>query len=447
MFVCGGGAATHCRKTVRSRVAARCKPLQRRQLRGGRSGCSIQHTRVRMESFLSAAAARSAAAAMPSTTGSSVSGSWTARALALAMASHPRLGASAELSVSRVAASRDLLLAIFRHVTLTVPDDAPTLCSALRMAVPWQRILLRRGEYLVSSLDSDHPGSSVLRLRSPVHVVGEPGTIVRGTLIFEASCAGGSLSDLRIDDGGDCCIRCHGGTYELSRLRLRCSHGAALLADGSAQATLTDCVLGGESEQEVGRHVMISAYGSLQVQGGAKRACYGVVCRDDASVLARTCSLRECSEAAALLAHRARLQLWGCHISACPAAAFMAGQGRGRLLELTGCTLEGIPERRLWADADRPRAFVWGDGNHWLKLLSKQRGSGDEEDDEENDDGDDDDDALDDTRMSLLPPPERRGAGSEDSDSDSLEDEEFADMERLMEELDQAALQEAQLQR
>ena len=112
-----------------------------------------------------------------------------------------------------------------------------------------------------------------------------------------------------------------------------------------------------------------------------------------------------------------------------------------------GYTLEGIPERRLWADADRPRAFVWGEGNHWLKLLSKQRGSGDEEDDEENDDGDDDDDALDDTRMSLLPPPERRGAGSEDSDSDSLEDEEFADMERLMEELDQAALQEAQLQR
>ena len=119
--------------------------------------------------------------------------------MALAMASHPRLGAYSEPSVRQVAASRDLLLAIFRHVTLTVPDDAPTLHCALRKALPWQRILLRCGEYLVSSLDNDHPGSSVLRLRSPVHIVGEPGTIIRGTLIFEASCAGGSLSDLRID--------------------------------------------------------------------------------------------------------------------------------------------------------------------------------------------------------------------------------------------------------
>jgi len=66
---------------------------------------------------------------------------------------------------------------------------------------------------------------------------------IRGTLIFEASCAGGSLSDLRIDDGGDCCIRCHIGTYDLTQLRLRCSHGAALLVDGRAQATHTDCVL------------------------------------------------------------------------------------------------------------------------------------------------------------------------------------------------------------
>ena len=226
-----------------------------------------------MDSFLDAVSTR-AADAVSSSRGADIgSGSWTTRAMALAMASHPRLGAYSEPSVRQVAASRDLLLAIFRHVTLTVPDDAPTLHCALRKALPWQRILLRCGEYLVSSLDNDHPGSSVLRLRSPVHIVGEPGTIIRGTLIFEASCAGGSLSDLRIDDGGDCCIRCHGGTYDLTRLRLRCSHGAALLVDGRAQATLADCVLGGESEYEIGRHVMISAYGSLQVQGGAKRAC------------------------------------------------------------------------------------------------------------------------------------------------------------------------------
>ena len=154
-----------------------------------------------MDSFLDAVSTR-AADAVSSSRGADIgSGSWTTRAMALAMASHPRLGAYSEPSVRQVAASRDLLLAIFRHVTLTVPDDAPTLHCALRKALPWQRILLRCGEYLVSSLDNDHPGSSVLRLRSPVHIVGEPGTIIRGTLIFEASCAGGSLSDLRIDDG------------------------------------------------------------------------------------------------------------------------------------------------------------------------------------------------------------------------------------------------------
>lgn len=380
-----------------------------------------------------------------------VSGGWASRALALAMASHPRLGADTLPAVGQVAASHDLLVAIFKHITLVVPDDAPTLCSALRRALPWQRILLRRGEYLVSSMDSDQPGSSVLRLRSPVHIEGEAGTIVRGTLIFEAGNAGGSLSDMRIDDGGDCCIRCHGGTYLLERLRLRCSHAAALLADGGAQVTLTDCVLGGESEHEIGRHVMLSAYGSLQVQGGAKRACYGLVARDDASVTAVTSTLRECSEAALLLAHRARVQLRRCGISNCPAAAFMAGRGRGRLLELAGCTLEGIAERRLWADADRPRAFVWGDGNHWIRKLSKRRagavaaaddGGGAHGDGTGYGDLDDGGDGYAD--LGVLPPQERRGAGSDDSDSDSLEEEEFADMERLMAELDGAALQEAQ---
>ena len=174
-----------------------------------------------------------------------------------------------------------------------------------------------------------------------------------------------------------------------------------------------------------------------------------MVVRDDAAVLAQTCSLRECSEAAVLLAHRARAQLRGCHLSDCPTAAFMAGQGRGRLIELTGCTLEGIPERRLWADADRPKVFVWGEGNHCVRSLRRPRGNGDDGGgggSHDDDDDDDDDEAIDDTRLSMLPPQERRGAASDDSDSDSLEDEEFADMERLMEELDQAALQEAQLQ-
>ena len=426
--------------------------------------------------FLQATALRAADAGLArASTCAAAAGGWSELALALAMASHPRLGASVVSSVCKVASSPDLLLAIFKEIPLVVPDDAPTLCSALRKAAPWQRIMLGSGEFLASSPDADHPGSSVLRISAPVHISGEgeARTVVRGTLIFESSCAGASLSNLRIDDGGDCCIRCHGGRYELTRLRLRCSHGSALLADGASRVTLEDCVLGGESEHEIGRNVMISAYGSLQLQGGAKRACYGLVVREEASVLARTCALRECSEAAVLLAHRGRIQLWGCGLSGCPAAAFMAGQGRGRLLELVGCTLEGIARRRLWADEDRPRAFVWGEGNHLVRRPFGQRrrgggegggtggrGGGDgsrddceeeaaveeDEDDGEEDDGDEEDDEAEESaRMSLLPPHERRGAGSDDSDSDSLEEEEFADMERLMAELDDAALQEAQM--
>ena len=49
-----------------------------------------------------------------------------------------------------------------------------------------------------------------------------------------------------------------------------------------------------------------------------------------------------------LVAHRARLRLHGCRVSRC-AAAFMAGQHRGRSLELHGCTIERSA-RKLWAE-------------------------------------------------------------------------------------------------
>ncbi len=90
--------------------------------------------------------------------------------------------------------------------------------------------------------------------------------------------------------------------------------------------------MGGEAKSEMGVHVVLSAYGSVQDHGGtAKHACYALVTRDDADVLLRGCVLRECSEAAILLAQRSCVRLHGCHVSQC-AAAFIAGQGRGRAL-------------------------------------------------------------------------------------------------------------------
>ena len=41
--------------------------------------------------------------------------------------------------------------AIIWHIQLVVPDDIPTLASAVRLAIPGQRILIRTGEHTVSS--------------------------------------------------------------------------------------------------------------------------------------------------------------------------------------------------------------------------------------------------------------------------------------------------------
>ena len=203
------------------------------------------------------------------------------------MAAHPRLGADTASAVREVAASTDLLMNIMNNIELFVPGDAPTLPVALRRAAPWQRIVLGSGEHLVSAADEADPGSSVLRLSSPVRLRGEPGAIVRGTIILDPGCAGGEIVDLRLDDGGDCCLRCQGGVWNLERLRLRCSHAAALFACGDAKVRLVDCILGGEGENELGKHVELSAYGSVQVHGLAKRACYGMVVRDRAEVVVR----------------------------------------------------------------------------------------------------------------------------------------------------------------
>ena len=268
------------------------------------------------------------------------------------------------------------------------------------------------------------PGSSLLRIRSSVVICGEPGAIVRGTIVIESNCAGGSISDLRLEDGGDCCLRVEGGTWQLARLRLKCAHGAALKASNSSRVTLHECVMGGEAESEMGRHVMLSAYGSVQLGAIQKRSSYAIVSRDSSLVVAKECALRECSEAAILVAHRARTLLHNCTISECT-AAFIAGQGGGRALELSGCTI-AKSACKLWFDNDRPMAFVWGDGNTSMLRVRRASGEGEEEEDDEEE-------------RNIVPREEPRGYDDSDSD-DSLEEQEFAGLERLMEALDEQAL-------
>ena len=350
---------------------------------------------------------------------------WVPSAMALAMAAHERLGEYSPCSMKAVVTSPDLLLAILKNLSLVVPDDAPTLATALKRAAPWQRILLRSGEHLVDSRSAGDPGSSLLRIRSSVVLCGEPGAIIRGTIVIESNCAGGSISDLRLEDGGDCCLRVEGGTWQLARLRLKCAHGAALKASNSSRVTLHECVMGGEAESEMGRHVMLSAYGSVQLGAIQKRSSYAIVSRDSSLVVAKECALRECSEAAILVAHRARTLLHNCTISECT-AAFIAGQGGGRALELSGCTI-AKSACKLWFDNDRPMAFVWGDGNTSMLRVRRASGEGEEEEDD------------DDEERNIVPREEPRGYDDSDSD-DSLEEQEFAGLERLMEALDEQAL-------
>lgn len=321
------------------------------------------------------------------------------------MAAHPRLGSDALQPVKLVSTSADLLHAIMKHVALVVPDDVATLEEALRRAGPGQAIQLRGQIDLCANVHVDRP----------VHLRGEAGAVIRGMLVLRARA--GSVSDVRIDDAGDCCVRVERGHWELQRLRLRCCHASALHVSGAARVELRECVMGGDQVDEVqekGRVIIVSAYGSVQEAGLTKRACYGVVATEDAEVAASDTRMLGISEAALLVAMRARVWLTRCVVSA-TVAAMMAGSGRGRGLELSHSSFS---VQRLWADADRVRGFIWGVGNSITTASEK------EEDDEP---------------VTRLERP--RGDVSDDSSTESLDEQEYADMERLMEQLDDAALE------
>ena len=353
--------------------------------------------------------------------------SWRGAALMLAKASR---GCGCD-ALRRVANSADLLREILTHVELVVPDDVPTLAAAIKIAGTGQRIVLRRGEHLASSgRAAGAPGESLLKIDRAVDLRGEGAgaTVIRGMLVLSApAAAAGRLSALRIDDAGDCCVRVEGGRWEFAGCRLRCAHAAALALSADAHATVTDCVLGGEDEAESGAHyVRLSAYGSVQVQGLQKRACYGVVLKGAACADLERCVLRECSEAAVLVGGRTRALLRDCTVAKC-AAAFMAGSGRGRALECRGCELRA---RRLWADADRPRLAIVGAADNVVEQGDDAAASGAADGGGGGGGG----------AVDLEPSARPRGDDSDGSSTSSLEEQEFADMERLMEELDAAAM-------
>jgi hypothetical protein len=129
------------------------------------------------------------------------------------------------------------------------------------------------------------------------------------------------------------------------------------------------------------------------------------------------------SEAAVLVAHNGRVQLEASRICDAP-AALIAGQRRGRALELRG-SIVAASVKRLWADSDRPRAFVWGEG-------SRREGR-----DADFVFGEAEAEGAPESFAGVVPRGAEEGSGAS---TESLDEQEFADMERLMEELDAQAL-------
>mmetsp|Transcript_45364 Transcript_45364/g.141847 ORF Transcript_45364/g.141847 Transcript_45364/m.141847 type:complete len:366 (-) Transcript_45364:63-1160(-) len=346
-----------------------------------------------------------------------LTGAWSTTALALCMASHERLGESSPLRL--VASHADLLRCIMRFIELIVPDDAPLLAAAIARAAPGQRILLRRGEHHIDCGAALQPLSAL-----PLAIRGEVGAVVRGTLVLGAG--GGSIHGVRFDDAGGDCLRCVGGQWLLARLRLRCSHGCALRLSGGAQVTLERCTLGGESEQEMGTSVvMLSAYGSVQEAGIRKTACYALVLRNKARLRCTACTLSHCSEAALLLAENSRALLSDTLIDGAP-AAFVAGSWPGgRALELAeGCRIRRV--KRLWVDGDRPRLHVMSGDTAFVECF-----------------GEDEDEAAASLRSLHAAQREVRGDGESTTSTGSLEEQGYANIEALMEELDDMALSQA----
>eukprot|EP00873_Tetraselmis_striata_P033299 jgi/Tetstr1/453563/TSEL_040531.t1 len=272
-------------------------------------------------------------------------------AAAILLGTHRRVGRDSPLN----GLDAPVLEKILSEVEIVVPDVVDTLAEAIRQARHGQRILLRTGEYLCGALERNagyvgqKAADTVLRISKSVRIRGEPGTIIKGMLILEEGSAG-SITGVKLVDGGDCCISSAGATWQIESCHLQCGHAAAVdLRDGS-NFTLRDCRLGGEepSSSAVWYH---EAYGSVQEFGMSKRACYGLRLRGDAAISVDNCQLSHCSEAAVFLADRACVALSDCLLKE-NSCSFISGYGGGESLQARRCLVTST--KMLWADDDRP---------------------------------------------------------------------------------------------
>jgi len=137
------------------------------------------------------------------------------------------------------------------------------------------------------------------------------------------------------------------------------------------------------------------------------------------------CTLSHCSEAALLLAENSRALLSDTLIDGAP-AAFVAGSWPGgRALELAeGCRIRRV--KRLWVDGDRPRLHVMSGDTAFVECF-----------------GEDEDEAAASLRSLHAAQREVRGDGESTTSTGSLEEQGYANIEALMEELDDMALSQA----
>mmetsp|Transcript_45934 Transcript_45934/g.144450 ORF Transcript_45934/g.144450 Transcript_45934/m.144450 type:complete len:226 (-) Transcript_45934:115-792(-) len=131
------------------------------------------------------------------------------------------------------------------------------------------------------------------------------------------------------------------------------------------------------------------------------------------------------SKAALLLAENSRALLSDTLIDGAP-AAFVAGSWPGgRALELAdGCRIRRV--KRLWVDGDRPRLHVMSGDTAFVECF-----------------GEDEDEAAASLRSLHAAQREVRGDGESTTSTGSLEEQGYANIEALMEELDDMALSQA----
>eukprot|EP00300_Choanocystis_sp_HF-7_P030819 c39780_g1_i1.p1 GENE.c39780_g1_i1~~c39780_g1_i1.p1 ORF type:complete len:316 (-),score=49.35 c39780_g1_i1:151-1098(-) len=284
-------------------------------------------------------------------------------ALALAMAYHPRLGANAPCKCL----PPDIIINIVSMLPVVVPDHVSTLGEALaarrgdNQGQAPLHIIVRQGEYIVGAIANDGKPRQAgwetrIQIRnSNVHIHGEPGTVLKGMLEFLPG-SFGTIQNVNLVDGGDCCVRASGGTWEIRDCKITCAHASAVRAEDSARVSISNCTLGGIG---IGTTTTISlAYGAIQEYNITQNSCYGVFASGDSCVEVENSAISYCSQASVFLRDNACVSLKATSISH-TASALLSGVGCGRSLRAHMAHVTCA--RSVWYDEDRPHSLEWSD--------------------------------------------------------------------------------------